>query len=176
AQARPTSLRGSSIVSWSPSRARGRSSTSITATCSTRSSGRRSRSCCAPGSRKTSSPTPRKCAFLGYRAALGEPQPALDDAVDDPHRVRRQHEIADQHQREHAADHAPQQPPPEGADLPAEMRLEPGAGRVVALRSEEHTSELQSRGHLVCRLLLEKKKKENRRNPDIDSSRLHLTV
>src|SRR5439155_8161828 len=30
---------------------------------------------------------------------------------------------------------------------------------VVAERSEEHTSELQSRGHLVCRLLLEKKKK-----------------
>src|SRR5207253_6334495 len=29
-----------------------------------------------------------------------------------------------------------------------------------ALRSEEHTSELQSRGHLVCRLLLEKKKKK----------------
>src|SRR5207253_10986792 len=27
-----------------------------------------------------------------------------------------------------------------------------------AMRSEEHTSELQSRGHLVCRLLLEKKK------------------
>src|SRR5690625_5556217 len=29
---------------------------------------------------------------------------------------------------------------------------------LMALRSEEHTSELQSRGHLVCRLLLEKKK------------------
>src|SRR5690554_7541718 len=28
-------------------------------------------------------------------------------------------------------------------------------------RSEEHTSELQSRPHLVCRLLLEKKKKKN---------------
>src|SRR5690625_6546229 len=28
----------------------------------------------------------------------------------------------------------------------------------LAARSEEHTSELQSRGHLVCRLLLEKKK------------------
>src|SRR5690625_6315139 len=28
-------------------------------------------------------------------------------------------------------------------------------------RSEEHTSELQSRGHLVCRLLLEKKKKNS---------------
>src|SRR3712207_7420820 len=35
------------------------------------------------------------------------------------------------------------------------------AGEVVAgeLRSEEHTSELQSRQYLVCRLLLEKKKK-----------------
>src|SRR5437870_11496854 len=31
-------------------------------------------------------------------------------------------------------------------------------------RSEEHTSELQSRGHLVCRLLLEKKKNAGRRN------------
>src|SRR5690625_6392823 len=29
-------------------------------------------------------------------------------------------------------------------------------------RSEEHTSELQSRGHLVCRLLLEKKKQYNK--------------
>src|SRR5690625_7022761 len=29
----------------------------------------------------------------------------------------------------------------------------------IETRSEEHTSELQSRGHLVCRLLLEKKKK-----------------
>src|SRR2546422_2796896 len=34
----------------------------------------------------------------------------------------------------------------------------PRAG-IYALRSEEHTSELQSRLHLVCRLLLEKKKK-----------------
>src|SRR5437870_9702207 len=45
------------------------------------------------------------------------------------------------------------------ADPGAEGRCEeqpeaPGA----AERSEEHTSELQSRGHLVCRLLLEKKK------------------
>src|SRR5690625_6954177 len=38
----------------------------------------------------------------------------------------------------------------------------PKANKPIAvinnLRSEEHTSELQSRGHLVCRLLLEKKK------------------
>src|SRR5207253_9592141 len=33
--------------------------------------------------------------------------------------------------------------------------------RSKAVRSEEHTSELQSRGHLVCRLLLEKKKKKS---------------
>src|SRR5690625_7003221 len=31
-------------------------------------------------------------------------------------------------------------------------------GKDIDQRSEEHTSELQSRGHLVCRLLLEKKK------------------
>src|SRR5215510_16213353 len=35
---------------------------------------------------------------------------------------------------------------------------------VCCRRSEEHTSELQSRGHLVCRLLLEKKKKTQRKN------------
>src|SRR5262245_64086348 len=33
---------------------------------------------------------------------------------------------------------------------------------VEGLRSEEHTSELQSLRHLVCRLLLEKKKKKNK--------------
>src|SRR5690625_6979836 len=30
---------------------------------------------------------------------------------------------------------------------------------IIGMRSDEHTSELQSRGHLVCRLLLEKKMK-----------------
>src|SRR2546429_4525248 len=36
-----------------------------------------------------------------------------------------------------------------------------GTVRLHAIRSEEHTSELQSRLHLVCRLLLEKKKTVN---------------
>src|SRR3989442_10336603 len=36
----------------------------------------------------------------------------------------------------------------------------PNFGASYQSRSEEHTSELQSRPHLVCRLLLEKKKKE----------------
>src|SRR5256886_2812749 len=35
----------------------------------------------------------------------------------------------------------------------------PAAGRIWIVRSEEHTSELQSQSNLVCRLLLEKKKK-----------------
>src|SRR5207253_9158815 len=35
----------------------------------------------------------------------------------------------------------------------------PPSSAATGCRSEEHTSELQSRGHLVCRLLLEKKKK-----------------
>src|SRR5687767_15317833 len=42
------------------------------------------------------------------------------------------------------------QPEPHAAGLGGEVRLE---------RSEEHTSELQSLAYLVCRLLLEKKKK-----------------
>src|SRR3712207_7239807 len=37
----------------------------------------------------------------------------------------------------------------------------PGLGEPRAVRSEEHTSELQSRQYLVCRLLLEKKKTGN---------------
>src|SRR2546422_6619948 len=41
-------------------------------------------------------------------------------------------------------------------------RVHPGtASHGAAGRSEEHTSELQSRLHLVCRLLLEKKKQDN---------------
>src|SRR2546429_6530661 len=39
------------------------------------------------------------------------------------------------------------------------FKLEHAGGMPLAERSEEHTSELQSRLHLVCRLLLEKKKK-----------------
>src|SRR5207302_6599703 len=42
--------------------------------------------------------------------------------------------------------------------------VEPSSSQAVIfpLRSEEHTSELQSRENLVCRLLLEKKKQRNR--------------
>src|SRR5690554_7688246 len=47
-----------------------------------------------------------------------------------------------------------------GVALPVEAGGFQGGERGQAIgRSEEHTSELQSRPHLVCRLLLEKKKK-----------------
>src|SRR5690625_5424059 len=49
-----------------------------------------------------------------------------------------------------------------GADLCGDelfLLRPPSEPAIEIVRSEEHTSELQSRGHLVCRLLLEKKKK-----------------
>src|SRR2546422_7401901 len=45
-----------------------------------------------------------------------------------------------------------------GAQLDAVVAQALGRRRAEGVRSEEHTSELQSRLHLVCRLLLEKKK------------------
>src|SRR5690625_5899881 len=48
----------------------------------------------------------------------------------------------------------------QGAEEPAGQAREGPAVRTG--RSEEHTSELQSRGHLVCRLLLEKKENHAR--------------
>src|SRR5690625_7107732 len=48
-------------------------------------------------------------------------------------------------------------------------RMETEGKDIDGERSEEHTSELQSRGHLVCRLLLEKK------NKDADTMRARMT-
>src|SRR3712207_7510631 len=51
--------------------------------------------------------------------------------------------------------------PPDPSVLPyKEIRMLTGYGQTKNGRSEEHTSELQSRQYLVCRLLLEKKKKQ----------------
>src|SRR2546429_6533965 len=48
-------------------------------------------------------------------------------------------------------------------------------GHAVVARSEEHTSELQSRLHLVCRLLLEKKKNmTDRRSPAMACSSVSM--
>src|SRR5689334_24678630 len=48
--------------------------------------------------------------------------------------------------------------------LAARRRRADRRGRRAKRRSEEHTSELQSQFHLVCRLLLEKKKKKTEKN------------
>src|SRR5207253_11345537 len=53
--------------------------------------------------------------------------------------------------------------PGPGSGFPSRPRPFLRRAPARALRSEEHTSELQSRGHLVCRLLLEKKKKNKTR-------------
>src|SRR3712207_8355644 len=50
-----------------------------------------------------------------------------------------------------------QQMPVPGGDLSARYHLHPVVALGGVVRSEEHTSELQSRQYLVCRLLLEKK-------------------
>src|SRR3989441_3851863 len=53
-----------------------------------------------------------------------------------------------------------------GLPLPPDHTLErrDGRGAITRARSEEHTSELQSLAYLVCRLLLEKKKKKRKIN------------
>src|SRR5205809_4464187 len=59
----------------------------------------------------------------------------------------------------------------DGGDHARRLHLHPlAAGGAVGLgRSEEHTSELQSRLHLVCRLLLEKKKSAWRQADEISA-------
>src|SRR2546422_5631842 len=51
--------------------------------------------------------------------------------------------------------------------------INPVHSMIGSPRSEEHTSELQSRLHLVCRLLLEKKKKKKRSHQSHDAGTLH---
>src|SRR2546429_4635835 len=58
-------------------------------------------------------------------------------------------------------DSAPGEPSGKGQGVekgPGEFEVEVVGVQIGVARSEEHTSELQSRLHLVCRLLLEKKK------------------
>src|SRR2546422_2780607 len=54
---------------------------------------------------------------------------------------------------------------PVPASVPPANLTKIGGGLLTFQRSEEHTSELQSRLHLVCRLLLEKKKKPRPEKP-----------
>src|SRR5690242_21201277 len=60
-------------------------------------------------------------------------------------------------------------------DVVALYKDEAVSGAHLVLRSEEHTSELQSHVNLVCRLLLEKKKKRQRHTAGTTSVRVKLT-
>src|SRR2546429_3704756 len=88
--------------------------------------------------------------------AHGEEYPERDVTLLAPKQEGDVHQAAEHRRREHGQQHA----------LPADERahhrhhLDVAAAHRLFLeqRSEEHTSELQSRLHLVCRLLLEKKK------------------
>src|SRR5690349_22249445 len=62
-----------------------------------------------------------------------------------------------------------------GARSAAPPRHRPAPGRCRGGRSEEHTSELQSRRDLVCRLLLEKKKKRKTTPSSTAEERRKLT-
>src|SRR2546422_3762136 len=64
--------------------------------------------------------------------------------------------------RSNGASSNPPAPKRSASSNPRRLRWTP-ISAVLERRSEEHTSELQSRLHLVCRLLLEKKKKYIRR-------------
>src|SRR2546429_4712389 len=78
---------------------------------------------------------------------------------------------------EHLLHHADVERMPAGKIQPAVDVVDRRPQRLGELhRSEEHTSELQSRLHLVCRLLLEKKKNTKNTASDKYRSTPHLTV
>src|SRR2546422_2733894 len=62
-----------------------------------------------------------------------------------------------------------------GPDTPEQLLGQLACALRINHRSEEHTSELQSRLHLVCRLLLEKKKKKERQTQHFETER-HIAV
>src|SRR3712207_7107230 len=84
------------------------------------------------------------------------PYTTLFRASDDAHRQAQQHGCGEPHRRLRF---------PHGLIErldPLQLQIGINGGRELSKRSEEHTSELQSRQYLVCRLLLEKKKAEVR--------------
>src|SRR3989454_6350249 len=69
-------------------------------------------------------------------------------------------------------------PSPEYPESRRPSRLKPFSRLTVLARSEEHTSELQSPCNLVCRLLLEKKKKtkKNKLGSVEDADKMHVML
>src|SRR5438093_7968667 len=111
-----------------------------------------------PGSRATTAPNPAVklvlgllavllVVFLGARWAL-RPKHAAPQSVDQQPQIE-----------------VPSPAPDPSTLLPHATDAEPGIAEIGGMgkRSEEHTSELQSLTNLVCRLLLEKKKRKQNR-------------
>src|SRR2546429_6250185 len=99
---------------------------------------------------------PPRSTLFPYPTLFRPPAPARDAPAQAGPRVR----APDRR----LAPGRPGHPIPADADR---LQLDPRRARPAGPRSEEHTSELQSRLHLVCRLLLEKKKKHKTRSISI---------
>src|SRR5690606_39933168 len=105
-------------------------------------------SCCSVPPPPRSPPFPYTTLFRSRSSVRRSPVPAARRTARDAHRAA-------------PSPRAARSPlPPPCPDVPSapRRRLPPRRRRPAAARSEEHTSELQSRENLVCRLLLEKKK------------------
>src|SRR5690606_40931719 len=87
--------------------------------------------------------------LLPYTTLVRSPGPDRPVRLTGPHQIRERR----MHPQDRP-DRRGRRQPPNGQLLQHQVRQV----RVVAERSEEHTSELQSRENIVCRLLLEKKK------------------
>src|SRR5690625_3575285 len=74
------------------------------------------------------------------------------------------HTCSGEHQDAPVRGAGPKAPASENEYAQHPQSFERQSAKASRLRSEEHTSELQSRGHLVCRLLLEKKKKKTKQS------------
>src|SRR3712207_7892028 len=90
-----------------------------------------------------------------YTLSLHDALPIYGDGAppECPHTVRAVDDAGDDHSRQEQAEQCA------GDDEQLRMDLDVVRPGDEGRRSEEHTSELQSRQYLVCRLLLEKKKK-----------------
>src|SRR5690606_41718376 len=112
-----------------------------------------------------------QCRILGQEVETGLPRSAAVEVAARPELQQRDRRGLGQAERvagRFASQSFPRRNMQDRRDRD-EMRIVPPGMTVVHgsanLRSEEHTSELQSRENLVCRLLLEKKKKKrNKKN------------
>src|SRR6266496_6010700 len=135
---------------------------------------------CGSGGRTGARRDPRACWVFGLpsliRIAAWRPRPPWQGRhTASPPKKCRWRPIVCSHVPVQAAPRARPAGGAAGALRPRQVRVEPRGRAARALasgqeelpcRSEEHTSELQSRRDLVCRLLLEKKKKKKKRTAE----------